>query len=90
MFWFSLSWFVDSVLIFILAFIIDLALGEYTDRVHPTIGIGKMISYLKRKSKNPNPKVEKMNGVLLALSIMLIVALPIFVLLFLLRWLPFG
>ena len=84
------SLFVDSILIFALAFLIDLVLGEYPDRIHPTIGIGKMILYLKRKVKNPNPSIEKANGVLMALTIILVVALPIFLLLFWLRTLPFG
>jgi adenosylcobinamide-phosphate synthase len=90
MFWFDLSWFIDSVLIFTLAFAIDLVLGEYPDRIHPTIGIGKLITYLKRKAKNINPKVEKTNGVLMALTIMLVVALPVFALLFWLHGLPYG
>jgi len=90
MFTLNLSLLIDSVLIFALAFLIDLGFGEYPDRLHPTIGIGKMISYLKRKSKNPNPRVEKANGVLMALTIMLVVALPVFVLLFWLRTLPYG
>ena len=90
MFWFDLSWFVDSTLIFILAFLIDIVLGEYPDRIHPTIGIGKIITYLKRKAKSPNPHVEKANGVLMALAIIMVVALPVFVLLFWLRTLPYG
>jgi len=90
MFWFDLSWFVDSTLIFILAFLIDIVLGEYPDRIHPTIGIGKIITYLKHKAKSPNPHVEKANGVLMALTIMMVVALPVFVLLFWLRTLPYG
>ncbi|MCL5949968.1 MAG: cobalamin biosynthesis protein [Candidatus Bathyarchaeota archaeon] len=90
MFWLDVSWFIDSALIFALAFLIDIGLGEYPDRIHPTIGIGKMISYLKRKSKNPNPRVEKANGVLMALIILLVVALPVFLLLFWLRTLPYG
>jgi adenosylcobinamide-phosphate synthase len=90
MFWFDVAWFIDSALIFALAFLIDLVLGEYPDRVHPTIGIGKIITYLKRKAKHANPRVEKANGVLMALVIMLVVALPVAVLLFLLRQLPFG
>jgi adenosylcobinamide-phosphate synthase len=89
MFAFDFSWFVDSVFIFSLAFLIDLVLGEYPDRIHPTIGIGKLIIYLKKKAKNSNPKVEKANGVLMALAIMLVFALPVFVLLFFLRTLPF-
>jgi adenosylcobinamide-phosphate synthase len=90
MFTLDLSLFVDSVLIFALAFLIDIVFGEYPDRIHPTIGIGKMITYLKRKSKNPNPREEKANGVLMALTIMLVVALPVFLLLFWLRQLPYG
>jgi len=90
MFWFNLSWFFDSTLIFTLAFLIDIVLGEYPDKIHPTIGIGKIIIYLKRKAKSPNPRVEKANGVLLALVIIMVVALPVFVLLFWLRTLPYG
>jgi adenosylcobinamide-phosphate synthase len=90
MFSLDLSLLLDSVLIFALAFLIDIVFGEYPDRIHPTIGIGKLISYLKRQSKNQNPRVEKANGVLMALIIMLIVALPVFGLLFWLRGLPYG
>jgi adenosylcobinamide-phosphate synthase len=89
MFAFDVSWFIDSALIFALAIVIDLTLGEYPNRIHPTIGIGKIISYLKRKSKHPNPRIEKANGVLMALLAMLVVALPVFVLLYWLRTLPF-
>jgi adenosylcobinamide-phosphate synthase len=89
MFTLDLSWLIDSVLIFALAFLIDMVLGEYPDRIHPTIGIGKIIAYLKRKAKSPNPRVEKANGVLLALVVMLIASIPVFLLLFWLR-LSFG
>lgn len=85
MFWLNLSLLVDSALIFALAVIIDMVLGEYPDRIHPTIGIGKIIAYLKRKAKSANPHVEKANGVLLALVIILVVALPVFLLLWWLR-----
>jgi adenosylcobinamide-phosphate synthase len=90
MFTLNLSLLIDSVLIFALAFLIDLVFGEYPDRIHPTIGIGKLIAYLKCKAKSANPWVEKANGVLMALSIMLIVAIPVFALLFWLRTLPYG
>src|SRR5665648_462917 len=89
MFALDFSWFADSVFIFTLALLIDLILGEYPDRIHPTIGIGKLIIYLKKKAKSPNPRVEKTNGVLMALFIMLVVALPVFALLLWLR-LSFG
>ena len=70
MFALDVSWLIDSVFIFTLAFLIDLVLGEYPDRIHPTIGIGKLIIYLKKKAKSPNPRVEKANGVFMALIIM--------------------
>ena len=90
MFAIDYSLLVDSILIFVLALLIDLILGEYPDRIHPTIGIGNMITFLKSKLKSPKPKVEKANGVLMALTIMLVVSLPVFVLLFWLRLLPYG
>ena len=85
MFTLNISLFLDSVLIFALAFLIDLVFGEYPDRIHPTIGIGKLILYLKGKAKSPNPRLEKTNGVLMALTIMLVVALPVFVAAFLVK-----
>jgi len=85
MFSFDLSLFIDSALIFLLALLIDLILGEYPDRIHPTIGIGKIIAYLKPKLKSPNPKIEKANGILLAITVMLIASLPVFLLLFWIR-----
>jgi adenosylcobinamide-phosphate synthase len=85
MFSFDFSLFVDSALIFLLAFVIDAVFGEYPDRIHPTIGIGKVIAYFKPKLKNANAKIEKANGVLLAVSVMLLVSVPVFLLLFWLR-----
>jgi cobalamin biosynthesis protein CobD/CbiB len=41
MFILDLSWFIDSVFIFALAILIDLVVGEYPDRIHPTVAIGK-------------------------------------------------
>jgi adenosylcobinamide-phosphate synthase len=89
MFTLDYSWFVDSVFIFALAFLIDLVLGEYPDKIHPTVGIGKIIIYLKKRAKHTNPHVEKANGVLMALVIMLVAALPVAALLLWLR-LSFG
>ncbi len=89
MFALDVSWLIDSVFIFTLAFLIDLVLGEYPDRIHPTIGIGKLIIFLKKRAKSPNPRMEKINGVLMALLIMVAVALPVGALLLWLRW-SFG
>lgn len=92
MFWFDASFFLDSLLIFALAFFLDLFFGEYPDVMHPTIGIGKLIAFIKQKCKNPNPNLEKVKGVLMAVLIMLFIALPVFLVLFWLRGFlyPYG
>jgi len=74
--------FVDSLLIFVLAFLIDVVFGEFPDRIHPTVWIGKAIAYFKPKFKSENPRIEKINGVILCLLIILIVAVPVGLLLF--------
>jgi adenosylcobinamide-phosphate synthase len=85
--------FVDALLIFILAFIIDAVFGEFPDRVHPTVWIGKAIAYFKPKFKNENPRIEKVNGVVLCVLVILIVAVPVYFLLFWIRyffsWIPY-
>jgi adenosylcobinamide-phosphate synthase len=76
------SFFVDSVLIFILAFLIDIVFGEFPDRYHPTVWIGKIIAYFKPKFKSENPQTEKLNGVILCLLVIFLVAVPVGLLLF--------
>ena len=76
------SFFVDSVLIFFLAFLIDVVFGEFPDRFHPTVWIGKTIAYFKPKFKSENPRTEKINGVILCLVVILVVAVPVGLLLF--------
>jgi adenosylcobinamide-phosphate synthase len=85
MFQLDLTLFRDAALIFALAFIIDIVFGEYPDRIHPTVGIGKVISYLRPKLKNANPKVDRANGVLLLVTVALLAALPVFLALFAVR-----
>jgi len=68
----------DAVLIFVLAFLMDIVLGEIPDRIHPTVGIGKIIGYLRPKLKNKSAKIEKINGVLLLIGVAALVAIPVF------------
>ncbi|MDR2700370.1 MAG: cobalamin biosynthesis protein [Nitrososphaerota archaeon] len=75
----------DTVLIFIIALLIDAILGEIPDKIHPTVGIGKVINYLRPKLKNKNPKIEKTNGVLLLITVVLLTALPVFLCLLAIR-----
>ena len=55
MFVFDLSWFLDSALIFALAFLIDIVFGEYPDKIHPTVAIGKIITLPKTEAEEPKP-----------------------------------
>jgi adenosylcobinamide-phosphate synthase len=71
----------NSLIILFLAVLIDLTLGEPPDKFHPTVWIGKTISYLKPKIKSKNPKVERLNGILLGLSVITIFVVPIHLLL---------
>ncbi len=71
---FNFSFLLDSVLIFTLAFIIDVVFGEVPDHAHPTVWMGSIVAYVKPKMKNPNPRVEKANGVLLVIGMVALFA----------------
>jgi adenosylcobinamide-phosphate synthase len=87
------SFILDSLLIFLLAFLIDLVFGELPDRIHPTLWMGRVTDYLKPKLRNKNSKTEKINGVLLCLLLIALFAVPAYVVLFaiheFLGWLPY-
>ena len=87
------SFILDSLLIFLLAFLIDIVFGELPDRIHPTLWMGRVTDYLKPKLRNNNAKTEKINGVLLCLLLIVLFAVPAYVVLFaiheFLGWLPY-
>jgi cobalamin biosynthesis protein CobD/CbiB len=70
----------------VLAILLDLALGDpspnYPDRwvfkLHPTVLMGKFTKKIEPYFKNPNPKTEKVLGVLLALTVIGAFALPVY------------
>jgi adenosylcobinamide-phosphate synthase len=84
---------IDSVLILLLALLIDAVFGEVPDRVHPTVWMGKVISFLKPKLRNPNSTKERINGVLLALFVMLLFSVPAYFIILWIRqflgWVPY-
>ena len=88
MFQLDFSFFVVSALIFALAFLIDVVFGEIPDRAHPTVWMGQVIAWLKPKIRNANPKVEKVNGVLLCLGVIALFAVPVFFILWGLLQIP--
>ena len=75
-----------SILILVLGILLDIIVGDpspnspfaFYFKIHPTVLMGKYIAFLEGRLKNPNPKREKTNGVLLGLATILTFALPTF------------
>ena len=75
-----------AVSILILALMLDLVFGDPSPnyprriqfRLHPTVWMGKLTKALEPHFKNPNPKIEKLNGFLLALSVITAFTLPVY------------
>ncbi len=87
------SWLVLNVLnvliaiaVLILAIMLDLVLGDpspnYSDRwvfkLHPTVLMGKFTKKIEPFFKNPDPKIEKLLGVFLALTVIFAFTLPVY------------
>lgn len=93
MFAVNISVLVDSLLIFLLAFLIDVTFGEFPDRIHPTVWMGKVIAFFKPRIKSESPRVEMVNGSLLALGVILLFAVSAFLITFLVQhffgWMPY-
>jgi adenosylcobinamide-phosphate synthase len=68
---------VDSLLILLLAFLIDLIFGEPPDEIHPTVWIGNLIAYFKPKIRSSYPKKEKNYGILMGLIVIVIFSVPV-------------
>lgn len=75
-----------AVSVLVLALVLDLIFGDPSPnyprriqyRLHPTVWMGKLTTALKPHFKNPNPKIEKLNGVLLALTVITVFTLPVY------------
>jgi len=75
-----------AVSVLVLALVLDLIFGDpspnYPRRIqfklHPTVWMGKLTTVLEPHFKNPNPKIEKLNGVLLALTVIITFTLPVY------------
>ena len=78
--------FLVGVCVLGLAIVIDWIIGDPPPppwksiyyRLHPTVWMGNLTNALKPHFKHSNPKREKLNGVLLALIIIVIFTLPVY------------
>ncbi|MBC7131019.1 cobalamin biosynthesis protein [Candidatus Bathyarchaeota archaeon] len=78
-----MSEFLAALLILVLALIIDLIFGDPPDKIHLTVWMGWFIAFIKRRLKGGSPRIEKLKGVILALTAILVFAIPIYLILFL-------
>jgi adenosylcobinamide-phosphate synthase len=87
-----------AVSVLILAIAVDLLFGDPSPnypqrlqfRLHPTVWMGRLTKALELYCKNINPKIAKLNGVLLALVVILTFTVPVyFGLFFIYTWLGF-
>jgi adenosylcobinamide-phosphate synthase len=75
-----------AVCIIVLAIVIDLLLGDPSPwspwrlqyKLHPTVWMGKLIKALESHFKNSNPKIERLNGVFLALIVIIAFTIPVY------------
>ncbi len=75
-----------SILVLVLGILLDIVVGDPSPnsplaayyKMHPTVLMGSFIAALERRLKNPNPRREKLNGVLLGVATVLAFALPTF------------
>lgn len=78
--------FTESASILVLALVIDAVFGEPPDRFHPTVWMGNVIAFLKLRIRNENPKIEKMNGILLCIAVAALFATPVSLIVFCTRF----
>ena len=78
-----------AVSVLVLALLLDLVFGDPSPnypwrlqyRLHPTVWMGNLTKVLKPYFKNKNPKLEKLGGVFLALTVIVTFTLPVWLLL---------
>ena len=76
---------IDHALILLIAVLIDLTVGdpsEKRERYYPIVWISRLMYFFDRRTKRGDPGREKLLGILYPLLILLLFALPCFLLLF--------
>jgi adenosylcobinamide-phosphate synthase len=75
-----------AITILVLAVVLDLVFGDpspnspwkATFKLHPTVLMGKFTKALEPSFKSPNPRMAKLKGVFLALTVILVFTLPVY------------
>ena len=61
----------------ILALFLDFFFGDPKNRYHPTVWIGKLIGKFVPYARSTNTLIEKINGIILLVSVIIIVSIPL-------------
>jgi len=64
-----------TLIILVLALLLDITIGEPPLKLHPVVWIGKLIKHLEQYCHGNTPQIEKIKGAILALSIIIIATL---------------
>ena len=75
-----------AIVVFFLAIALDLVVGDpspnnpdrWAFKLHPTVLMGKFTKKIEPYFKNPDPRIEKLLGVLLALAVICTFAVPVY------------
>ena len=59
----------ESILVVIFAITLDFIVGDPKNKFHPTSWIGSLIAKLVPLVKNQSPKIEKLGGIILVISV---------------------
>lgn len=79
-----------SILVLVLGLLLDIVIGDpspnspyaFYYKIHPTVLMGKYIAWAERCLKNPNnPRLEKFNGIIIAITTILTFSVPTFLVL---------
>ncbi|MGB9728411.1 MAG: cobalamin biosynthesis protein [Thermoprotei archaeon] len=61
-----------SIIILVLAVLIDILFGEPPLKVHPVVWVGRLIKYLERYCHGGSTQLEKIKGTMMAISVIII------------------
>lgn len=70
--------FLVAVSVLVLAILIDVLFGDPPWKMHPTYWLGQLTQALEPHFRNRNPKIEKLNGIFLALIVISIIVIPVY------------
>jgi len=70
----------ESILVVLIALLIDFKFGDPRNQFHPTILIGSLIEKLVPLSKNNSPQIQKLWGIILVVIVVSVVSTSLFLL----------